>query len=841
MAGDVLPDDLDFDQTIQIPRFGPGQKIFRRYTLQKILGRGGMGVVWLARDEQLESLVAIKLLPETLCHDQASLEALKRETKLGLHLAHPNIVRIYDFQRDDDAAAISMEYVDGPTFSDVRLTKPQQVFNPPELLGYVEALCDALNYAHTRRKIVHRDLKPRNLMLNSEGELKIADFGISRSISESMIMVTGKLGSTGSPPYISPQQWDGDPPTALDDVYSAGATLYELLSSKPPLLGVVDWQQVHSKIPPPIWKRRLELGITDVPAVPTAWEETIAACLAKNPQDRPQTIRELHTRLASNGATAVAPVEPATATPVELVPEPAEAPGGVEDFDDSFLNEMTLRDVSGGTEVIDRTPSETKVEVPGTPAISPDLTPPVPETLPTDVGETLPAEPEPPPIPSIAQEPAAPVAQPMHTIEPVALAPVISEPKVEVPVAPPPAEPEPEPPSIPSVAQEPATSVTQPTRTIAPVAFAPAISEPKVEESAAPVVDTNVTEPPAVLTDRRDEPAAAQVSSQELELEEMPSRVAGPSDIEAVQEQPATPLAQLPSSAVAPTSAEEIIAPPPEPWSPVTETEEPDRLDTATSPLRRIPRWVWLTGAAAALFLLGIPLLWKKPVGSERPTSNLGNAETHPSSTPFISGVASPLPTPYVRTEVTEPKETAAVPPAAISSASVIAAKDAPPPPNQPVISGVQETPAASSSSAVITTPQETSSSADQFAVGNAPTRPSPPTAASAAKEVPPTPNPSPRVTAAEAAPPTPIPSATVAAAETVSPPVQATPAASPEAKPKKRETVAKRPERKSTGESQSTRSNTTPAPRAASPAPTKKPARKGPAPQPFDGGVPGG
>src|SRR5438067_7269678 len=297
MAGDVLPDDLDFDQTIQIPRFGRGQKIFRRYTLQKVLGRGGMGVVWLARDEHLETLVAIKLLPETLCHDQASLEALKRETKLGLHLAHPNIVRIYDFQRDDNAAAISMEYVDGPTFSDVRLTKPQQVFNPPELLGYVEALCDALNYAHTRRKIVHRDLKPRNLMLTSDGELKIADFGISRSISESIIMLTGMLGSTGSPPYISPQQWDGDPPSALDDIYSVGATLYELLSSKPPLMGVIDSYQVHHKIPPPIWQRRVDLGITSAQPIPASWEEAIAACLAKDREDRPQTILELRSRL----------------------------------------------------------------------------------------------------------------------------------------------------------------------------------------------------------------------------------------------------------------------------------------------------------------------------------------------------------------------------------------------------------------------------------------------------------------------------------------------------------------------------------------------------------------
>ena len=106
MTGNGFPDDLDFEQNNSHSAVRGRQKIFRRYILQKILGRGGMGVVWLAQDEDLERLVALKVLPETLCHDHASLEALKRETKLGLNLAHPNIVRIYDFQRDDNAAAI---------------------------------------------------------------------------------------------------------------------------------------------------------------------------------------------------------------------------------------------------------------------------------------------------------------------------------------------------------------------------------------------------------------------------------------------------------------------------------------------------------------------------------------------------------------------------------------------------------------------------------------------------------------------------------------------------------------------------------------------------------------
>ena len=202
-------------------------------------------------------------------------------------------MRIYDFQHDENAAAISMEYVDGGTLSDLRIKKRSKVFNPRDLVGWLEALFDGLDYAHTREQIVHRDLKPRNLMLNSQGELKIADFGISRCISDSVTMLSGILAATGSPPYVSPQQWDGEDPTPLDDIYSLGATLYELLSSKPPFLGVVDWQKLHHKIAPPIWQRRLALGIKGVEPIPARWEETIAACLAKDPKDRPQTICEL--------------------------------------------------------------------------------------------------------------------------------------------------------------------------------------------------------------------------------------------------------------------------------------------------------------------------------------------------------------------------------------------------------------------------------------------------------------------------------------------------------------------------------------------------------------------
>jgi serine/threonine protein kinase len=171
-----------------------GQKLFNRYTLKKTLGRGGMGIVWLARDEELERDVALKFLPDLIVHDRAVLGDLKRETRRSLELTHKNIVRIYDFVHDEVSGCISMEYVDGDTLSNLRADKPHKVFETSELKDWVSELCDALDYAHNHARIVHRDLKPSNLMVNQRGDLKVADFGIARSLSDSMSMLTMDRG-----------------------------------------------------------------------------------------------------------------------------------------------------------------------------------------------------------------------------------------------------------------------------------------------------------------------------------------------------------------------------------------------------------------------------------------------------------------------------------------------------------------------------------------------------------------------------------------------------------------------------------------------------------------------
>ncbi|HZE13135.1 MAG TPA: protein kinase [Chthoniobacterales bacterium] len=328
----------EIDATIR--DFANGQKVFNRYTLIKTLGRGGMGVVWLARDEELERNVALKFLPELIVHDRAVLGDMKRETRRSLDLTHKNIVRIYDFVHSEQSGCISMEYIDGDTLSNLRADKPHKVFEPHELAEWTSQLCDALDYAHNHARIIHRDLKPANLMVNQRGDLKISDFGISRSLSDSVSMLTMEQGRSGTLVFMSPQQLDGERGTPADDIYSFGATMYELITSKPPFSsGNID-RQIREKIPPLMKDRRKDLEV-EGEMIDDVWEKVIAACLAKNPDRRPQSFVEIAQQLGIDSpktvraaraiqpptttSANVPPPVPATATSTTLPPLPKPA------------------------------------------------------------------------------------------------------------------------------------------------------------------------------------------------------------------------------------------------------------------------------------------------------------------------------------------------------------------------------------------------------------------------------------------------------------------------------------------------------------------------------------
>jgi serine/threonine protein kinase/Tfp pilus assembly protein PilF len=273
-----------------------GHVVFGRYKLIKVLGRGGMGIVWLARDEELERDVALKFLPDLMIQDRTLLDQLKHETKRCLELTHPHIVRIHDFVHDERSGCISMEYVDGETLSNLRAEKEQKVFEPDELAGWIPELCDALDYAHNHAKVIHRDLKPSNLMINQRGDLKVADFGIARSLADSATRLTSEQGRSGTLVYMSPQQLNGERSTHLDDIYSLGASIYELLTSKPPFYsGNID-RQICERVAPSMTERRKELDIEPA-SVPQTWEKVVAGCLAKDPSRRPQSAVEVAQQL----------------------------------------------------------------------------------------------------------------------------------------------------------------------------------------------------------------------------------------------------------------------------------------------------------------------------------------------------------------------------------------------------------------------------------------------------------------------------------------------------------------------------------------------------------------
>jgi serine/threonine protein kinase len=266
---------------------GASALLFGRYRVERELGRGGMGVVSLAQDEVLGIPVALKLVPEELARSADDLEGLRKEVLRGIALTHPGIVRVYSFERQAASAAIVMEYVDGESLAELKARQPDRCFDPKQLRPWLEQLCAVLDYAHGEARIAHRDLKPRNLMITREGRLKVADFGIASSLSETLGGISVRNDSSGTPPYMSPQQAMGDRPTIGDDIYSVGATLYDLLTSKPPFYRGNVIAQVLQEAPAPMNARRAELEIAGRPEIPAQWERVVAACLAKSPGERP--------------------------------------------------------------------------------------------------------------------------------------------------------------------------------------------------------------------------------------------------------------------------------------------------------------------------------------------------------------------------------------------------------------------------------------------------------------------------------------------------------------------------------------------------------------------------
>jgi serine/threonine protein kinase/tetratricopeptide (TPR) repeat protein len=291
--------------------------LFRRYRVIRELGRGGMGVVLLAHDTALDIPVAVKLVPDLVVKDTEAVADLRKEVLRGMALNHDGVVRTHHFEKDERGAGIVMEFVEGDNLTELKQRQPGGCFDPEQILPWLEQLCAVLDYAHREKRIIHRDLKPRNIMvthggtrapsaLADPGRIKVADFGIAAVISDSMSRhsMEGKVSGTLS--YMSPQQAEGKRPSHLDDIHALGATIYELLTGRPPFFRgnqATIFQQIINVVPPSMAERREELDVQGKPSLPLPWEETIAACLAKDPTARPQNAGEVLTRLRRVTAT----------------------------------------------------------------------------------------------------------------------------------------------------------------------------------------------------------------------------------------------------------------------------------------------------------------------------------------------------------------------------------------------------------------------------------------------------------------------------------------------------------------------------------------------------------
>lgn len=311
---------------------GAGALLCNRYEIVEELGRGGMGVVYRARDrERRNADVALKTLAPELAADPAAVEALGEEADLAMSLAHPNIIRLHNLERDPASGTrfLIMEYVRGESLAG--LLKRRGPLPPDEAVGLVRQALAGLHHAHSR-DVVHRDIKPSNLLRAEEGAVKVGDFGIARRAKEALSRLTGRAAS-GTLLYMSPEQLRGEREDRRTDVYSMGCVLYELLSGQPPFrTGSIEWQ-IQNQAP------------ARIPSVPTAIWDAISKALSKERTDRFGSCAEFASALerkaapepssapsrggAAEGKPAAAP--PPAAPPVApppVVPAPAPAAAG---------------------------------------------------------------------------------------------------------------------------------------------------------------------------------------------------------------------------------------------------------------------------------------------------------------------------------------------------------------------------------------------------------------------------------------------------------------------------------------------------------------------------------
>ncbi len=261
----------------------PGQVLAQRYRVQRLLGKGGMGAVYLADDEVLGELVALKVISSAFSNDEAAMiTRFRREAAAARKVSCPTVIRIHDLgEARPGLLYLSMEYFAGRTLSEV--ISQRGIVPLEDARDILKQICSGLEAAH-QAGVIHRDLKPSNILVGERGAVKIIDFGLATMAMADGLTATGAI--LGTPHYMAPEQVRGKPVDVRTDIYALGALAYHLVCGRPPFSGdnaiAIGFAHLSEPPPPPRQIRR---------DVPENLEAAILAALAKAPEDRPSTAR----------------------------------------------------------------------------------------------------------------------------------------------------------------------------------------------------------------------------------------------------------------------------------------------------------------------------------------------------------------------------------------------------------------------------------------------------------------------------------------------------------------------------------------------------------------------
>ena len=284
-----------------------------KYEILEQIGRGGQGTVYRARDTDLDRIVAVKVIDQSVVDDPGYLDALRREAQLAASLDHPNIVSVYAFEVENDTPYIVMEYVPDALDRQIRSER----LGIRRAVEIAEQVCLGLAHAH-ELGVVHRDIKPANILISETGEAKVTDFGIARAVLSSTR--APHTSAAGTYHYLPPEQWEENP--AVDrrsDIYAVGVTLFEMLVGEVPFPGnaVLEVHRQHQQDPVPPLPRNIR--------APSGLGDIIHKAMAKKPELRFQAAADMARELSGLFGTSsrerrTPPVSAPTATTLEMPP-----------------------------------------------------------------------------------------------------------------------------------------------------------------------------------------------------------------------------------------------------------------------------------------------------------------------------------------------------------------------------------------------------------------------------------------------------------------------------------------------------------------------------------------